>query len=469
MRGRIGVQNPPKTCLAHGLLSNPSCEAEALLESERRQQELDDAVEAAETTEDKYFAHVGTILKQFMNMDMVNLFESGAYMESMDRGASHFGNVVGQHLGQGEANNQVAFPIAPKEISLSAGLSVNFCVTCAVFLNRAGRAGVIAPPGGVSTPIVAAAATASNLPLYNHWASYGGSYGTATYITAGGGGATGGGMCVVEGLIRGGSNWHHMSTLPVGCRPKRRLIFNQNNHAKTARVDVDTNGVISWHAGGKDHHWMSLSGIAFPMSGEANLQLANRWVTYGGAYGTASYMKNGGLCMANGLIKNGGWGHTATLPAGCRPTKRLIFNLNNHESTSRVDVETNGKISWVTGGKNHNWVSLSGINFGTDASTETGVPLVSPWVGYQHGYGNPGLSLHNGLCVVNGLIRYGAWNKLAVLPASCRPARRLIFNLNNHAKTARVDVLTNGEIHWVTGGKDHHWISLSGIIFNAAR
>ena len=46
---------------------------------------------------------------------------------------------------------------------------------------------------------------------------------------------------------------------------------------------------------------------------------------------------------------------------------------------------------------------------------------------------------------------------------NCRPTKRLIFNLNNNAKTSRVDVLPSGEIKWVSGGKDHRWISLSGI------
>jgi len=35
--------------------------------------------------------------------------------------------------------------------------------------------------------------------------------------------------------------------------------------------------------------------------------------------------------------------------------------------------------------------------------------------------------------------------------------------MNNHAKHARVDVMTNGQIRWVTGGRDHTWISITGI------
>ena len=60
------------------------------------------------------------------------------------------------------------------------------------------------------------------------------------------------------------------------------------------------------------------------------------------------------------MIKYGAWGHLATPPTTCRPTKRLIFNLNNHAATSRVDVLPD-KIVWVAGGMNHRWMSLSGI------------------------------------------------------------------------------------------------------------
>ena len=48
------------------------------------------------------------------------------------------------------------------------------------------------------------------------------------------------------------------------------------------------------------------------------------------------------------------WGDVATLPASCRPAKRLIFNLNNHQYTSRVDVLTNGQIRWIASGNSGN-------------------------------------------------------------------------------------------------------------------
>ena len=73
------------------------------------------------------------------------------------------------------------------------------------------------------------------------------------------------GIVHVQGLVRPGSNWGNIATLPTGFRPSKKLIFNLNNHAKTTRIDVDTNGIISRVAGGQDHNWISLDGISFPV------------------------------------------------------------------------------------------------------------------------------------------------------------------------------------------------------------
>ena len=37
------------------------------------------------------------------------------------------------------------------------------------------------------------------------------------------------------------------------------------------------------------------------------------------------------------------------------------------------------------------------------------------------------------------------------LPGDCRPSGREIFNMNVHQYTSRVDVLSNGDIHWIHG------------------
>ena len=298
------------------------------------------------------------------------------------------------------------------------------------------------------------------LPLVNGWQAYGGDYGTPTYNK------TADGVVTISGLAMTNGAWGLIAQLPVGHRPSKRLIFNLNNHGSTARVDVLTDGSVHWIAGGRSHGWVSLSGINFSTAAEETLPLVNGWQAYGGDYGTPGYSKtpDGSVTISGLVMTNGAWGLIAQLPAGYRPSKRLIFNLNNHGSTARVDVLTDGSVHWIAGGRSHGWVSLSGINFST-AAEET-LSLVNGWQAYGGDYGTPTYSkTSEGSVIISGLVRSGSWGLIAQLPTECRPAKRLIFNLNNHANTARVDVTTSGQVIWVTGGRSHGWLSLSGIQF----
>jgi hypothetical protein len=206
-----------------------------------------------------------------------------------------------------------------------------------------------------------AVANQKALATHSRWVGYGHGYGSPTYTKSGD-------VCEVEGLVRGG-HWHHsMVVLPTCCRPKKRLIFNMNNHAKTARVDVHTNGAVIWHAGGHDHHWISLGGIMFSTSSGVGIPLHNRWADYGHGYGPITVAKSGPLCLVSGLLRGNAWGHSmAQLPADCRPRGRLIFNMNNHGKTARVDVTTDGKIYWIAGGRDHGWISITGVNIHRNA------------------------------------------------------------------------------------------------------
>ena len=287
------------------------------------------------------------------------------------------------------------------------------------------------------------------LGLTNGWRSYDRSYGKASYSIDESGDVT------VEGLLRG-SSFGHLATLPAGARPSKRLIFNVNNHAKSARVDVDTNGRIVWVAGGKDHGWISVSGIRFATKGQKALPLVSGWRAYGGSYGTPTFSKDAsGVVTVEGLIKGSDYRNFARLPAGSRPTRgTLIFSVNNHAKSARVDVQTNGIISWHAGGKDHTWMSLSGITFAT--TNQKTLPLENGWRAYGSSYGTPTYSKSaDGMVTVEGLIKHGRHGNLARLPEGSRPNKRLIFNLNNHQYSTRIDVQTNGIISWVAGGRSH--------------
>jgi hypothetical protein len=96
---------------------------------------------------------------------------------------------------------------------------------------------------------------------------------------------------------------------------------------------------------------------------EVPLALGSGNTNYGGDYAPATAGKSGVLVVLSSLIKVQTWGTLATLPQGYRPAKRMIFSANNHDGSARVDVLPDGRILWIAGGKNHGWISLSGISF----------------------------------------------------------------------------------------------------------
>ncbi len=80
-----------------------------------------------------------------------------------------------------------------------------------------------------------------------------------------------GGFIHLEGLLdKNGGNWvasEVMSTLPVGFRPKVRIIAHiyVNTFNSDARIDVDTNGQVLMMVGGTSNPvgYLNLSGISF--------------------------------------------------------------------------------------------------------------------------------------------------------------------------------------------------------------
>ncbi|HAT52474.1 MAG TPA: hypothetical protein DCS80_04275, partial [Betaproteobacteria bacterium] len=200
---------------------------------------------------------------------------------------------------------------------------------------------------------------------------------------------------------------------------------------------------------------------------KTGLPFNNGYTNYGHSYEGPYYSKINNECILGGLIGGGnGNNHVGTLPAGCRPRQGLLFNVNNHQCTMRLHVATDGRIHRETG-HCHAWTSLAGVTFPASEATKTTLQLSNGWKGYGGYWGTPYYSLIKGECIVQGLISGNKWGYIATLPEICRPMKRLIFNLNNHQYTSRVDVLPNGQIHWISGGAHHGWLSLTGIRFEA--
>ena len=276
-----------------------------------------------------------------------------------------------------------------------------------------------------------------------------------------------GSLCLVSGLIRATRGLKNpITTLPPNCRPNKRLIFNINNNENTLRVDVTPRGDVGVQAGKWRHGWVNLDGIVFATKRRKALKLQSKWTNFGGRYGSVTYTRSsGGVCEVEGVARGNKWGLPfANLPSACRPRKRLIFSVNNHERTARVDVLRSGRIVWVAGGRSHGWLSLSGIVFNTHKGSS--VRTLNGWRNYGGRYGGVTIAKVKSMCFLNGLVRGGKWGKPMVrLPLWCRPTGRMIFNVNNHVKNARVDVTPSGTVKWVAGGRGHGWLSLTGISF----
>jgi len=324
------------------------------------------------------------------------------------------------------------------------------------------------PPSPSPPPPPSAPSAKLTLPLSTGWAHYGGDYGNADYLCAGG-------IVVVSGLLNNGAgaSYASLSTLPTGCRPDKRLIFNMNQQTYTTRIDIFANGVIKreWGGSGATISWVSLSSLFFHVGDVGTtLSLSSGWSTYGGEYGVADVVcATDGLVSITGLLNpssGASYSSIATLATGCRPDKQLIFNMNQHSTTARVDVKTSGLIS-ASPPIGLSWISLSGIVFYAGSSGTT-LPLSTGWSHYGGTYGTADYTCSNGRVVVSGLLNPGSgasYSSLATLPVGCRPSKRLVFNCNQATATARVDVLPSGLIKREDGTSSLTWISLSGIVF----
>ncbi|CAJ1393423.1 unnamed protein product, partial [Effrenium voratum] len=290
-----------------------------------------------------------------------------------------------------------------------------------------------------------------SISLHEGWTIYGGDWTPPVWSVVEG-------MCVLEGMIKRDTGGQALATLPVDCWPMSQLLFNARDAERTSRVDITPEGILI--AGRQSARWISLSGIAFPQSpgGIRMLPLRSNWVRYDddGTYGYPTFTVRNGICVVDAMLKDGSWASTlAQLPSNCRPSKSLIFAANNHDGAARVDVQVPGAVKHIRGSANHGWVSLSNIIFAPGSLGHIALPLVSPWVGYGGSFGTPDYTVRNGVCSVEGMIKGGNWGHLATLPEDCRPSGRLVFAVSNDDNPARVDVLTNGEIRYAGGAKNH--------------
>ncbi|MEM1329433.1 MAG: hypothetical protein AAGG07_02610 [Planctomycetota bacterium] len=113
--------------------------------------------------------------------------------------------------------------------------------------------------------------------------------------------------------------------------------------------------------------------VALALSNEASvaLPLSAGAEPYGVGYRGPVVSRSGNLVVLNGLVRDVGISNTigttfATLPAGFRPTARLLFFQASSAGMYRVDIQTNGQIQFQGApgvGGEIDWISLDGVSF----------------------------------------------------------------------------------------------------------
>eukprot|EP01006_Ploeotia_vitrea_P049030 TRINITY_DN67305_c3_g2_i1.p1 TRINITY_DN67305_c3_g2~~TRINITY_DN67305_c3_g2_i1.p1 ORF type:complete len:1061 (+),score=324.79 TRINITY_DN67305_c3_g2_i1:69-3251(+) len=310
---------------------------------------------------------------------------------------------------------------------------------------------------------------ANRVHFLRGWRHYGGSYRRVEAKRYGP-------FCILSGLARRGAYRGPIMRLPTWCRPVRQTmhaVFAAGG--RNERFDITSSGVVYWQYGLGHSSWTPMDSMMFTIRGQRmhNLYLHGHYHNYGGAYERAKWTKYGDWCQLTGLIRARSPivhnRYLARVPPACYPHARLIFDAQHHYESVRVDLLPNGWIVAVNVQRSHGvrWISLNNIGYFTNRGHN--LHMVHGWHPYHHSYRSPAWKRQGNFCAVSGLMRGNHWGGVMfVLPAQCRPNRRLIFMCNNHGgryPNVRLDVLRDGRVVRAGGGHSHGWISLNAIRF----
>ena len=364
--------------------------------------------------------------------------------------------------------------------------------------------GVSAPPGATINIKVTAVNDSGNsttttysttqdiftdMDLEGSWASYNSTNWYSPSFTR-----TTAGVVELRGLVKSGSGI--ITTLPVGFRPRKQIIFPtlSGSGNSLARVDVKTDGTVNWVNGG-DNSWVSLDGINF-MSSDFDSSLTwvqptllcpsgctTPWTNYGGAYTNLEITKDSiGRGQLYGLLKMpvpyppANYSNIATITSTYSPSTSDIYpDVTSNPTYASYEV-ANGAIKYRTN-QGTSWKSFSAMYYPSSTSaTWTNLSMSSSWVAYSavgSGYSQPQFTeSSDNIVTLRGLIKSGtatSGTTIATLPSGARPATRLIFIASGYSGTAeipvRLDVLPTGAIIINSSGAANNYLSLATISF----
>lgn len=171
-----------------------------------------------------------------------------------------------------------------------------------------------------------------------------------------------GNLCILTGQLRS-DTWikpdltkqgnRFVAQLPKNCYPSNRLMFSTYGRPNGVplRIDVLANGRVEVIA---DVHKralvpeVNLQGIVFSTAGgNLRLKLSSGFSAYGHGYDKPMARQEQGLCHLQGTLGTSGRvraGKLATLPAGCRPARKQMFNAANNMYVHQLVVHPSGEL-----------------------------------------------------------------------------------------------------------------------------
>jgi len=284
-----------------------------------------------------------------------------------------------------------------------------------------------------------------------------------------------GGFCVLNGAFAASDLRVNYGRLPLNCRPRKHSVFHTAvAGGKVVRVDVSANGIVSYGGGSVTKSpWVPVDGFIFPVRGARSntLRLEEGWAHFGGHYGKARYRVERGMCVLSGVVRVHGFNmtrfkpHVLTLPSACRPQGGPVqFAAAMHTSSNRVDINPDGTLLWKAGKKSSPWLSLDGIAFFVKSSQP--FKIASPFRAVTgKNIRKPSFRRLGNVCALSGAVKMsgGDGKKIGTIAAVCRPARRLIFLVNNNNKPIRLDLFPDGSLLIPDGRPSAEPLSLDGI------
>ncbi len=213
----------------------------------------------------------------------------------------------------------------------------------------------------------ASAAMTAVSTFYNGWTNYGAGYAPMQYAT------DGAGRTVIEGLVNGGTytDGTLIAAPPSSLLPSAYQHIGEVGAGTTSGIGVNVSGsgILSKGYGFSSPSWLSTNAVFYPASSAAswiNLTLQNGWVYLGNGFSTPQYIKGSdGIVHLKGLLSSGTTTSgtiVTTLPAGYRPSQRLLYACLSAGAFCRFDILPTGEVETI-GTVSNAWLSLDNIHF----------------------------------------------------------------------------------------------------------